>query len=601
MHPVLARVLAARGLRRAEDAALKLEDLHPPEQLRGADAAAALLADAVAANQPILAVGDFDADGATGSALALSLLRAMGAKEAEYLVPNRFEFGYGLSPEIVRIAAARKPAIIMTVDNGISSLEGVALARELGIKTLVTDHHLPGAALPEADVIVNPNQPGCDFPSKSIAGVGVVFYVMLALRAELRRRGWFGPARPEPKLSSGLDLVALGTVADVVPLDGNNRILVQQGLQRMRAGHCRPGIRALLEAGGRELNRVTAEDLAFAAAPRLNAAGRLSDMSAGIECLLAADAAKAQSIAAELDNLNHDRRAIEQSMQREAETLLDAALETVAGAAGARERGSPPTGKDGLPPSEKTAPPFENAASPSEQGAPPPAQDGLPPAVCLYHPEWHQGVVGLLASRIKDRLHRPVIAFARGDDGILKGSARSIPGLHIRDALARVDSRAPDLIDKFGGHAMAAGLSLAAERLPEFQAAFTETAAEFLQGADLEPALATDGELAPEDFNLALARQLRYAAPWGQHFPAPLFDGVFELVTQRIVGGSHLKLVLRPPAAPGCLLDAIAFNVDTDRWAAPALAKVRLAYRLDCNYFRGEERLQLAVEQIEPA
>ncbi len=556
VHPVLARVFANRGIDNATQIEYKLDRLLSPHLLRGLTEAGQLLADCVQQRQRILVVGDFDADGATSTALAITALRAMGAVEPRFLVPNRFEHGYGLTPEIVELAAADKPALIVTVDNGISSIEGVALAAELGIKTLVTDHHLPGARLPLADVIVNPNQDGCDFPSKNLAGVGVIFYVMSALRTELNRRGWFEQTEiPSPNLAEVLDLVALGTVADVVPLDYNNRILVEQGLRRIRAGKTRPGISALLEIAARSGPRLVAADLSFGVAPRLNAAGRLDDMSIGIACLLAEDDSSARRYAQQLDTLNRDRQQIERGMQQEALQILEQYFATHG--------------------------------------------DEIPAAVCLYEPDWHQGVVGIVASRIKDRLHRPVIAFARTDDGWVKGSARSITGLHIRDALERVSTLHPGLIDKFGGHAMAAGLSLAEENLPAFQQSFITVVGERLAGVELEAVVDSDGELECSELGLKLARQLRYASPWGQYFPEPVFDGVFNIVHQRLVGERHLKLVVHPPGDSSKLLDAIAFNVDLELWPSPELEQVRLAYKLDCNYFRGEERLQLLVEHLE--
>ncbi len=558
LHPVLERVFSARGITSSEELELGLDSLLPPDGFAGLDAAAELLADHLVDGKKILIVGDFDADGATSIAVGVSLLRAMGAARVEYLVPNRFEYGYGLTPEIVELASQREPALIVTVDNGISSLEGVARAAELGIQTLVTDHHLPGRELPAADVIVNPNQPGCDFPSKALAGVGVIFYTLSALRRELRKRGWFEEQGiAPPSLGDVLDLVALGTVADVVPLDRNNRVLVQQGLLRIRAGRTRPGIAALLEIAGRQSQRLVASDLSFAVAPRLNAAGRLDDMSVGIACLLSDNATEARRYAEQLDTLNRDRQQIERSMQEEATAAL-ASLEFGGDAA-------------------------------------------LPNSICLYQPGWHQGVVGILASRIKDRWHRPVIAFADGDQDNIKGSARSIPGLHIRDVLDRVASSHPGLVSKFGGHAMAAGLSLPRERFEDFAAALDAVVTDWLEDVDLQAVIESDGMLSGEEMHLDLARQLRYAAPWGQHFPEPVFDGVFHLVHQRIVGDKHLKLVLSPEDSPDSLLDAIAFNVDTDRWPDPELERVELAYRLDCNYYRGEERLQLMIEALTPA
>jgi single-stranded-DNA-specific exonuclease len=557
LHPVLQKVYALRGISAAEDLQLGLDRLLKPGQLAGLDEAASLLADCLMSGQRMVIIGDFDADGATSTAVGMILLREMGAAEVRYLVPNRFEYGYGLTPEIVALAAQDKPALIITVDNGISSIDGVAAANELGIRTLVTDHHLPGAQLPAAEVIVNPNQPDCDFPSKNLAGVGVIFYVMSALRSELRSRNWFEEQNiPEPRLADVLDLVALGTVADVVPLDHNNRVLVEQGLQRMRANRTRPGIRALLELSSRPLDRLVASDLGFALGPRLNAAGRLDDMATGIECLLSRDEATARLLARELDTLNRDRQHIEKTMQAEALQLLEDFFRDTGGV--------------------------------------------VPCALCLYDQRWHQGVVGILASRIKDRLHRPVIAFADADAGSdeVKGSARSIVGLHIRDALDRVATRYPGLVTKFGGHAMAAGLSLPRANLDRFRDMFEAEVESMLDDTDLEAVVESDGELAPADMQLDLARQLRYAGPWGQHFPEPRFDAGMRIVQQRLVGERHLKLVLQPDG--GEVIDAIAFNVDLDIWPDPSVEWVRLVYRLDINQFRGRESLQLIVEYLEP-
>lgn len=558
LHPLLARLYRARGMQSAEDVDLSLKRLLPPGQLRGADAAARLLADALAANQRLLVVGDFDADGATSTALALLALRALGAASVDFLVPNRFEYGYGLTPEIVALAAERSPDLIITVDNGISSLEGVREARDLGIATLVTDHHLAGVELPAADVIVNPNQPGCDFPSKAIAGVGVMFYVLLALRAELRTRDWFRQrGMTEPNLGEYLDLVALGTVADVVPLDANNRILVAAGLARIRARRARPGILALLEAGKRNPASVVASDLGFAVGPRLNAAGRLQDMAIGIECLLCDDVPRAAAMAAQLEALNTERRNIERGMQDEALVAL-ASLDLH----------------------------HHDSAD-------------LPPAVTLFEPGWHQGVVGIVASRIKDRLHRPVIAFAESEPGSdeLKGSARSIQGIHIRDVLDAVATRHPGLLSRFGGHAMAAGLSLPRAHYTDFAEAFVAEVGRHARDLDLQAIIETDGELPGSDMHLELAELLRYAGPWGQHFPEPCFDGRFRIVQQRLVGERHLKLVLQPDA--GDVVDAIAFNIDTERWPDPGVEWVEAVYRLDVNEFRGRRGLQLVVEQLE--
>jgi len=552
IHPVLARVYRARGIESAGQLDLALEHLLSPSLLLNADRAATLLADALARDSRIVVIGDFDADGATSTTVAVAALRAFGSRHVDYLVPNRFEYGYGLTPEIVELAARSNPDLIITVDNGISSLEGVAAARAMGIATLITDHHLAGRELPLADVIVNPNQPGCGFPSKYLAGVGVIFYIMLALRAELRARGWFA-RRPEVNLAQYLDLVALGTVADVVPLDRNNRILVAQGLRRIRAAQCRPGILALLEVASRQPQSAVAADLGFAVGPRINAAGRLEDMSIGIECLLCEDLTAARSQAARLHQLNQDRRVIEQNMQAEALQILAklAIRET----------------------------------------------SDLPVAMTLYQSGWHQGVIGILAARIKDRLHRPTIAFADGDVGQLKGSARSIPGIHIRDILDAVATRHPGLITRFGGHAMAAGLTLPRAAYADFAAAFVAEVARHAQDVELQARIESDGELSPDDLQLALATELRFAGPWGQHFPEPVFDGRFALVSQRLVGEKHLKLLLTPTGS-GMLIDAIAFNVDLAIWPNPGVEQVEIAYRLDVNEFRGQRSLQLMVEHL---
>lgn len=555
LHPLLARVYSARGVQSAEELDLSLQHLLPPQQLLNADKAAVLLADALAAGERMLIVGDFDADGATSTALAMLVLRACGAQHVDYLVPNRFEYGYGLTPEIVQLAKGRSPDLIITVDNGISSLEGVALANTLGMRTLITDHHLAGAELPAADVIVNPNQPGCEFPSKNLAGVGVIFYVLLALRAELRQRGWF-EQRPEPNFGDYVDLVALGTVADVVPLDRNNRILVAAGLKRLRARKGRPGIQMLLERAGREQRTLVASDLGFAVGPRINAAGRLDDMSLGIECLLSDDFSTARDYAAQLHTLNQDRRVIEQGMQEEALQII-ANMPDI-------ERGDPPV------------------------------------ALCLYQPSWHQGVIGILASRVKDRLHRPSIAFADGDGDEIKGSARSIQGIHIRDILDAVATRHPGLITRFGGHAMAAGLTLQRDAFETFADAFVQEVERHAQDVHLQAIVESDGALQAEEFQLELAQLLRDAGPWGQHFTEPVFDGRFTLLNQRLVGEKHLKLVLQP-AGGDVALDAIAFNVDLALWPNESVREVEVAYRLDVNEFRGRSSLQLMVEFLSPA
>jgi len=554
---LLRRVYAARGLHNAADLDLALSGLADYRQLGGMPAAVELLAGALERQVRILVVGDFDADGATSSALLVRVLRRFGAAHADYLVPNRFEYGYGLTPEIVALAAGRDPELIITVDNGISSHAGVEAARTRGMKVLVTDHHLPGATLPRADAILNPNLPGDAFPSKSLAGVGVVFYLLTALRAHLRETDWFkSQGIPEPNLAEHLDLVALGTVADMVPLDQNNRRLVAEGLRRLRAGRCIPGIRALMEAGNRDLRRAAAADFGFAVAPRLNAAGRLTDMSLGIECLLTDDETRARELAQRLDSLNKERRDIEAKMQQEAL----AAVERM------DFREDDPS---------------------------------LPVGLCLFHEEWHQGVVGLVASKVKDRVHRPVIAFARADEQTLKGSGRSVPSMHIRDALEAVSTRHPGLLGKFGGHAMAAGLSLKLSDLEAFSRAFDQEARRWLKDGDLERVLHSDGELAEQELDLETAQLLRDAGPWGQGFPEPLFDGEFLLKDRRIVGSGHLKLVLEHPGG-NRRCEAIAFGQTGEQLPADC-CRVHIVYRPDVNEYRGERRLQLLIEHIEPA
>ena len=555
LPPLLTRLYAARGVRSAEELDKGLARLIPYQRLKGMEAAVELLVQALQRRSRILIVGDFDADGATASAVGVLGLRMLGAAHVDYLVPNRFEFGYGLTPEIVAVACERRPDLLITVDNGISSVEGVAAARAAGMQVLVTDHHLPGPELPAADAIVNPNQPGCEFPSKALAGVGVMFYVLLALRARLRELGWFasrGEPAPGPNLAELLDLVALGSVADVVPLDANNRILVSQGLARIRKGFARPGLKAVLEVAGKQAARISSSDLGFILGPRLNAAGRLDDMSLGIECLLCEDEALARDMAVQLDQLNQDRKAIEQGMQREALAQL----------------------KD-LP------------------------LDDMPFGLCLFEADWHQGVIGILASRLKERYHRPTIAFADAGDGVLKGSARSIPGFHIRDALDAVAARHPGLISKFGGHAMAAGLSLPQAHFGAFSAAFDAEVRRQLCVEDLTGRLLCDGQLGAEEFHLELARALRHAGPWGQHFPEPLFHGVFQLVQQRLVGERHLKMTVKSECG-SVQLDAIAFNIDRELWPNPQVRWAELAYRLDLNEFRGQESVQLLVTHLAP-
>ncbi|CAI1827184.1 single-stranded-DNA-specific exonuclease RecJ [Serratia marcescens] len=555
LPPLLRRLYALRGVQGEQELERGVKGMLPWQQLDGIDDAVSLLQQALADGRRIMVVGDFDADGATSTALTVLALRSMGGATVDYLVPNRFEDGYGLSPEVVEQAAARGAELIVTVDNGISSHAGVDVAHAKGMQVLVTDHHLPGETLPAAEAIVNPNLRGCAFPSKSLAGVGVAFYLMLALRARLRDSGWFEQrALAMPNLAELLDLVALGTVADVVPLDANNRILVYQGLNRIRAGKCRPGIRALLEVANRDARQLAANDLGFALGPRLNAAGRLDDMSIGVALLLSDDIAQARMLANDLDALNQTRREIEQGMQVEALQLCDQL--------------------------ERTS---------SE----------LPYGLAMYHPEWHQGVVGILASRIKERFHRPVIAFAPAGDGILKGSGRSVPGLHMRDALERLDMLNPGLMMKFGGHAMAAGLSLEEARFDEFRQRFGELVGEWLDPAMLEGVIWSDGELAMQELSLTTAELLREGGPWGQAFPEPTFDGKFRILQQRLVGEKHLKLMVEPLGG-GPLLDGIAFNVDTTLWPDSSVREVELAYKLDVNEFRGNRNVQLLIQHLWP-
>ncbi|MFB3081341.1 MAG: single-stranded-DNA-specific exonuclease RecJ [Nitrosomonadaceae bacterium] len=562
IHPVLARVFAARGIVEPGQINKDLSRLIPFKSLKNISIMAALLADAIAAKKRLLIVADYDSDGATACAVGIRALRQFGAT-VDYLVPNRFEYGYGLTPEIVRLAAAvttgKQPNILITVDNGIASVEGVAEANRLGIQVLITDHHLPGDELPDAAAIVNPNQPGCDFPSKNIAGVGVMFYLMLALRAELRTRGAF-ISKKEPNLANLLDLVALGTVADVVRLDDNNRILVQQGLYRIRNGRSCAGISALLYVVRRDLRQVSTYELGFMLGPRLNAAGRLDDMALGIECLITDDESHAIQIALQLEALNRQRREIEAGMQDSARVMLEKVLMVQ----GLRQN------------------------------------DQIPRSISLFDPSWHQGVIGILASRIKDKFHRPVIAFAPGTDDEIKGSGRSIPGFHLRDALDVVSKRYPGLLLKYGGHAAAAGLTVRTSDFGKFRDAFEQTAQAQLTPADLMQIIETDGDLSESEMNLELAQHLTEQA-WGQGFPYPAFNARFSVENQRVVGEKHLKLKLRKHVSStrkqklGRLYDAMLFFYHD---SLPET--IDAVYRLQINEYRGNTTLQLTLDYWAP-
>ena len=559
---IIKQIYASRGMESAQELELNvahLQGMVDETALMGMDKACQLLHDALVNKLRIVIVGDFDADGATSTALMMTALSLFNSNNHDFIVPNRFEYGYGLTPEIVDIAAQQNTQMLITVDNGISCIAGVKRAKNLGMQVIVTDHHLPGHSLPIADAIVNPNQHGCNFPSKALAGVGVAFYLMLALRKYCREQNYFSEQGiAEPNIAQLLDLVALGTVADVVSLDANNRILVEQGLKRIRAGKTRPGIQALIEIANKNQQRLVASDFGFALGPRINAAGRLDDMSYGINCLLATDLSSARVMAAELDDLNKTRREIEQGMQAEAEQVL-------------------------------TSLKFD--------------EDNLPNAIALYQQDWHQGVIGIVAGRLKEKFHRPCIVFANGkdDDSVdvsereIKGSARSIPGLHIRDLLEHIDSQHPDIILKFGGHAMAAGLSIKHGNFARFQQLFNELAGKWLKEEDLQSIILSDGELILEHLSLDFAEKLRDAGPWGQNFPEPLFDDTFKLVQQRIVGEKHLKIVVEKQ---GEIFDGIAFNVDVKTWPNAQVKQVHLAYRLDVNEFRGKRTVQFMVENI---
>ena len=548
------RIYASRGIKDPLDIDYDLKNLLPFHALKGIEACQNRLAQMVMNQERCLVIGDFDVDGATSTTIAVDALRAFGAKHVDFLLPDRFKFGYGLTPGIVGAALAYKPDVIITVDNGISSIDGVEAARKHGIDVIITDHHLPGESIPEDCIIVNPNQPGDEFPSKNCAGVGVIFYVMCALRSRLRENNWFKmQSIPDVSMAQYLDLVALGTVADVVPLDHNNRLLVKRGIHRMRAGLCRPGIAALLHAGGRQLERLRADDLGFIAGPRLNAAGRLEDMRIGVLCLLSDTYDQAAVFARELNDLNQRRKEIELSMKKQAFDELD---------------------KLSIP------------------------QEAIK-GICVYDKTWHEGVVGLIASRIKDQYHRPTIAFAPHGDEMLKGSGRSIAGVHMRDVLADVEANFPGLMDRFGGHAMAVGLSLKLENLKAFEQAFIEMVGRRLESLSLEQIIYTDGELEVNEMSIHTTKALMDAGPFGQQFPPPCFDGVFELVDQRIVGQKHLKVMLRMKGGQR-IIHGIIFNVDLDQWPNEHVEMVHIVYRLDINYYQGKENLQLIIERIEP-
>ncbi|HIF9418703.1 TPA: single-stranded-DNA-specific exonuclease RecJ [Photobacterium damselae] len=549
----LKRIYASRGITHDGELERGAKGLLSYNQLHGMAQAVDLLEQALRNNQRIIIVGDFDADGATSSALSVLAFKMLGCQNVDYLVPNRFDDGYGLSPEVVDQALAKGVEVIMTVDNGVSSLSGVAYAKEKGLTVVVTDHHLPGDILPNADAIVNPNLNECGFPSKALCGVGVAFYLMLALRAQLRATDWFTQQNiPEPNLAELLDLVALGTVADVVALDGNNRILVHQGLQRIRAGRCRPGIQALIEVANRDPQKIVTSDLGFALGPRINAAGRLDDMAFGVELLLCDNIQSARRMATELDGLNQTRKEIEQGMKEEALAICE------------RLKFS--------------------------------AND-MPYGLVLFQKDWHQGVIGILASRIKEKFHRPVICFADAGNEQIKGSCRSIPGLHMRDVLDLIDTQNPGMIAKFGGHAMAAGLTIDTKQLDAFSRAFDQAVRNELGEDELKGILLTDGELEANEFNLDTAEMLRAGGPWGQQFPEPTFDGTFRLLHQKLVGGKHLKMMVEPLHG-GSVIDAIAFNVDLKRWPDASVQQVELVYRLDINEFRGNRSVQLMIEHL---
>lgn len=552
MHPVLQRIYAARGVTCAQDIEYELKSLIPFTELLHIEKASEILSTALKQQKRIVIIGDYDADGATSTALAVKALRCFGVKQVDFIVPNRFEYGYGLTPEIVELAKQQQAELLITVDNGITSVDGVAAAKQAGMQVIITDHHLAGEQLPAADAIVNPNQPNDLFASKNLAGVGVCFYMMLALRAQLRAQGWFeAQAIAVPNMAQFLDLVALGTVADVVPLDKNNRILVEQGLKRIQAGRCSEGIKAIATVAKKDCRKMVASDFGFAIGPRLNAAGRLDDMTLGIDCLLTNNIVKARLIASQLDQLNQDRKQLEGDMREQAMKFM------------------------------------QKLRLDERQ---------LPDVICLYQPEWHQGVIGILAARIKERFHRPVIAFAQSNDHEIKGSARSIPGLHIRDVLEAVARQYPQMLHKYGGHAMAAGLSLNTADFDVFNQAVNIVVKDFLDDDIFKNVVYSDGLLHDDDLTLQLANALRQAGPWGQNFPEPVFDGEFNVLDQRLVGEKHLKLSLQ--SAGEKVIDAIAFNVDLKQWPNQRCQRLHCVYRLDVNEFRQVKKLQLIIQHL---
>ena len=554
LHPILCRIFDNRGVATEDEISYALNQLLPWKQLHSIDLAAHRIVEAIVHNEQLMIVGDYDADGATSTALIIQALTAFGCKNVEYFIPDRFKYGYGLSPEIVDSVLPRNPQLLITVDNGISSVDGVMHANKNNIDVIITDHHLAPEILPDAYAIINPNHPDSNFPSKHLAGVGVVFYVTLALRAHLKKILWFEQQKiPWPNMAHYLDLVALGTIADLVPLDYNNRVLIYHGLKRIRANKTSYGIKALLEVAKRSISTVVSADLAFAVGPRLNAAGRLDDMSIGVECLLANNVSTAVTLARQLDGLNIERRKLETQMQQEAFQIVEK---------------------------------FD-------------IHHTLPSGLCLYDQKWHPGIIGLVASRIKDKTHRPVIAFSREDTGFLKGSARSISGLHIRDLLADITRLYPELIHKFGGHSMAAGLTIFEENFTKFQEVFNQYVSNALKKIGLENFIKTDGPLQVEDLNLELAEMLRYASPWGQGFEEPLFDGKFKIINQYLVGQKHLKLILQLPNIDK-YLHAIYFYADLKQWPNHQCASVHAVYRLNVNEYMERRQLQLMIQYLEP-